>query len=621
MGAHRATNVQHQRGASLPLQETNLPRPLGSHLPFPMNVNAPDQSDPHLRQHPQRRQQAQPTFDPPSRAHQRRNSLPSVIYGAHDAAATTSGPTWTDPSKRLTSADDQDLRLPVSDNEIGVAVTSGSTNPNRRSRSAGALYDLVRGGRTGDERRNMSDEIRYWREQHPSRPVTAEQAGFVVASVVGEDVEHAERAGEGPGLEHPASTREDLRNVGETPRPLETDPTPSAPALETEATTTAKEFDVPHGTVEERVTRLEHEIAGLETSVQKLIGRTNRRTIILQEVPQDLRPESSHSVGEDPVVAAPAPSTTTSTTPHIAHTLSPAPPLFPPPSPNQTPDHYHPYYYHHPHPHRQSETTTTATGDRHSAAYATSLPSSLPHSHSHSHSQAPISPDAVSGLYMLLSHERTARKNMEAYMQALQRELLEMRCILAAAATATSAASAQPQPQSQPHPHPQPQQARYHGLRTTDPSLHHNHHHHHHHHHDATKRDTVSRFSHFDSGDEDTDAGTGTGPGTGTGTGTRASASGSDIVPAAPVAVNRMSAGFGSIAEKASSPSTTGGMTDGEDVFETPMEDDGSDDGGAGRYGGFGAWRGAAGGAGGVPTTTTTTKAGGEMKARHVGMV
>ncbi|MBE7182301.1 MAG: hypothetical protein INR71_14050, partial [Terriglobus roseus] len=137
--------------------------PLGSHLPFPMNVNAPQDASP--------RQTFQPTSpdssESPSKDVRRRATLPSLMLSQGDLAALTS--IWQE-DVRDGAADAG--RTPTPD--IGMAITSmGGYASNRRSRSADALKELARaqeqtGQPVGAHSRagSRAAEIEYWRASY-----------------------------------------------------------------------------------------------------------------------------------------------------------------------------------------------------------------------------------------------------------------------------------------------------------------------------------------------------------------------------------------------------------------------------------------------------------------------
>lgn len=118
-----------------------------------MNINAPDPS-------------ASPSnylsFETGPRVHRRRATLPSIILSPDDAAALRK--MWSSSDRHPISPSTQSLGQSVPSPEIGMAFTSGKPeNPNRRSRSAGALRELSTTQEQKTSPRRRSSEIRYWR--------------------------------------------------------------------------------------------------------------------------------------------------------------------------------------------------------------------------------------------------------------------------------------------------------------------------------------------------------------------------------------------------------------------------------------------------------------------------
>ena len=153
-----ATDLKTPRSASAPSHQVSRSSALGSHAPFslqvpPETVNA-ELANADLQVPPR------PERPPPARpSRPRRASLPSVILNAQERDAV---------EVELTGLGLQDVRDNAGDAaNIGFAVTSGS-NPKRRSRSAGTLYDTAKEHRMSPiqwrQWKRRSDEIRYWRE-------------------------------------------------------------------------------------------------------------------------------------------------------------------------------------------------------------------------------------------------------------------------------------------------------------------------------------------------------------------------------------------------------------------------------------------------------------------------
>ncbi|KAF2748741.1 hypothetical protein M011DRAFT_476127 [Sporormia fimetaria CBS 119925] len=265
-------NLSSARLSDMPIRELEPINPLGQHLPFPMNVNAPQEMSPR---------HDYLTFERPSGEQaQRRATLPSLLL------APTEG--------RLVHSADASPLSPQSP-QIGIALSSPpppahSKQSKRRSRSAGALRDLTK-ARSSIERRR-SEEIRYWRSSVQSgsvystrspRPHTAQtvetvltvdapdappQVSEEMASVTGVPAE---------GRVHPSTTVVETFNFGDLKNGFSEEALP----LPQQVTDVSEK----RLSVEERVKQLEDNMRILETSVRRISGRSNRHTIILESAP------------------------------------------------------------------------------------------------------------------------------------------------------------------------------------------------------------------------------------------------------------------------------------------------------------------------------------------------
>ncbi|KAF2102754.1 hypothetical protein NA57DRAFT_52307 [Rhizodiscina lignyota] len=153
----------------LPVHDITTRTPLGSHLPFPMNVNAPEPSPPRASDHHPYLPQ---TFEPSGtdgKVPRRRATLPSLILSPTDIAAL--GAIW---DKEIEGgAVDEELRkknTPTPD--IGMAITSASGySSRRRSRSADALNVIAKEHEIMQQQPGVEEakasgrqaEIEYWR--------------------------------------------------------------------------------------------------------------------------------------------------------------------------------------------------------------------------------------------------------------------------------------------------------------------------------------------------------------------------------------------------------------------------------------------------------------------------
>lgn len=146
----------------MPVHEITPKTPLGSHLPFPMNVNAPQDSP------PRQKLSRQPPDSPesPSKPTRRRATLPSLVLSQTDLSALSS--MWEQEAQD-TVADVVRKGTPTPN--IGMAITSTSAqSSNRRSRSADDLAEVAKAQaqyerQTGVQKRASSRaaEIEYWR--------------------------------------------------------------------------------------------------------------------------------------------------------------------------------------------------------------------------------------------------------------------------------------------------------------------------------------------------------------------------------------------------------------------------------------------------------------------------
>ena len=287
------------RVVDLPVQELKPLHPLGQHLPFPMNVNAPQASPP----------QEYLTFD---LQRPRRATLPSVPI-------TNIQRRSLDESRgRLSTWEErQDEDAPLSPG-IGIALSSPTqaTNPvqsKRRSRSAGALHDLFKGAASIERRR--SAEIRYWRESHASGSFYSRPQTAITVETI-----------RSVGAQEPTFQERDSQSVPEMTATLvhADELTPEPEEREIQAPVSAFNFGNLMGThsnkksasepsnevealppqshsqkrlsMEDRVQLLENKFEDIEFTMRRLSTRNNRQTIILENAPKNLRSRNgSHS--------------------------------------------------------------------------------------------------------------------------------------------------------------------------------------------------------------------------------------------------------------------------------------------------------------------------------------
>lgn len=148
------------RVQSLPLGmglDGKRPNPLGSHLPFPMNVNAPQAESPQ-RDYLKLRPQIQP----------RRATLPSLMFSRPDSKEIFT--TWRPSEDRGADPETHSLR----ESTIGMALTTRGEESaqHRRSRSCDELRRLLKDHEKSEpkSRSDELNEIRSWRLSYLDRP-------------------------------------------------------------------------------------------------------------------------------------------------------------------------------------------------------------------------------------------------------------------------------------------------------------------------------------------------------------------------------------------------------------------------------------------------------------------
>ncbi|EUC33270.1 hypothetical protein COCCADRAFT_36938 [Bipolaris zeicola 26-R-13] len=308
------------RISDLPVKELEPLHPLGQHLPYPMNVNAPPASPPDEYL----------TFDV-NRPGRRRATLPNVpglVVQRH--SLDESRPKLAPWQERIEDGN-------MSPSRIGIALSSpshGTSRPNkRRSRSADALRDMAKDLASTERRR--SAEIKYWRESNMSgsvysRPATArtvetfrsvqmqepmirepeaESYNEMSATLVqADDPQTPTSAGLDRSKEDEKegdvyATVSDF-NFGNLKNGRESGPVPAEPqpepARHVEPVSQAGGQEIspvaplpapnPNRlSMEERLMHLENQYSNLETLTRRLSSRNNRQTIILENAPRSLR--------------------------------------------------------------------------------------------------------------------------------------------------------------------------------------------------------------------------------------------------------------------------------------------------------------------------------------------
>lgn len=283
---HRKDNSPVQHLPAPPAEQYTASTPVPQRLPFPMNVNAPQPESPG---------EHYTSFNGPY-VHRRRATLPSVVVSTQDAA--TLQKYWATPDAHLTSPSDRSTSYRTPSPLIGLAVTSGA-NPNRRSRSTGALYDMAKGSEQAEQRRR-SAEIQYWRQSY-----LGQEPEIVALEQQPEVKEGSERMSERGSLisEHHSGTEisaaladagSSIRNepaiqsittydfASSIPPSRET----MEPPRDASVSTPEKEEPV---TLDQRLSQLEENMRTLTTSIHDLTGRAHRQTVILESAPRGSR--------------------------------------------------------------------------------------------------------------------------------------------------------------------------------------------------------------------------------------------------------------------------------------------------------------------------------------------
>lgn len=299
--SERSPPNRRTRISNLDVEEPKPLNPLGQHLPFPMNVNAPQETSPpheYLM------------FEvPPPDFSRRRATLPNV----HAISDTQS---LKGQDKRLETWEERPDGEFVPSPEIGIALSSPpharqSTNAlqeKRRSRSAGNLRELAK-SRPSVERRR-SAEIRYWRSSYASgsvysantpRPRTAQTIETTRSIEAQEDIPTLDEVVTKPvsvhvptvvaqvqhgqdGSQVPALLAVEAFNFGNLRSDFSDDEASEEPsALPPQARHERR------NSIEERVKSLEENLRTLDASVRRMSGQNSHQTIILENAPKSRR--------------------------------------------------------------------------------------------------------------------------------------------------------------------------------------------------------------------------------------------------------------------------------------------------------------------------------------------
>lgn len=395
-----SSSAAEQRISGLPVHEPEPINPVGQHLPFPMNVNAPEErSPPH----------DYPAFKSPPKLHRRRATLPSVVLSGAEVAtsAIRSG-----SGTRVMPWDEQGQTELIQSPEIGVALSS-PTHSKRRSRSAGTLRESSK--RPDSLPRRRSAEIRYWRTSGMDRS----------ASVYSTSTPRPQEDEDGT-----KDTKEEVSEpmVTKLAEPTTDDGPLDIPlpiqafnfgALKSEFEASEDEIeeaiDSPP-TLEERIQRVECGMQVLEQSLHRLTGRSHRQTIILENAPKGHRSrQHSNSTARDEYSRQSSKSST--------HDLGIKEEPSGPPSPSLPPAFL-------------TSPSSAGSANIHITPFppiATSA-SPQPHDTTPQAAQSSTTPltnptEQFAAVYIILRHERAARKALDKQVLALQREVADLRSL------------------------------------------------------------------------------------------------------------------------------------------------------------------------------------------------
>jgi hypothetical protein len=371
-------------------------------LPFPMNVNAPEPDTP---------QSNYLSFETGPKVHRRRATLPSMVLSPADAAALKK--MWSTADLQAVSPSIQSVGMSMPSPVIGMAVTSGS-NPNRRSRSAGALHDLSRMQEETIGVRRRSSEIRFWRTsqkalQENERPVSISSEG------------RSEKSSEKSSSSSIQPSATDVSDaLAETGSSVHEDQVHAFDfgSMSTEQNSTDKHISI----VESRLSQLEFNMQHLSLSLQEVSQQNNRQTIILDRAPREHQSQPSLNGGhlglpanpKDPVFPL---QRSTSSGRYTQKFLAPmGSPSTPKGSFLSSPSSYDP-----------SSPRMLAHGPAQTTRPSTSQATPQgPQTAAHGPNVPPMYDDHLAPLYNALRYEREVRKALEMQVFELRRDVLEL---------------------------------------------------------------------------------------------------------------------------------------------------------------------------------------------------
>ncbi|OJD34226.1 uncharacterized protein BKCO1_2400015 [Diplodia corticola] len=445
--------VETSSSDELPSFTDNLGRGTPIQLPFPMNVNAPQEESSDLDYI---------AFDQARPIHRRRATLPSMVFNSTDASTLSA--IWSESASR--HEDQRSIK-----DEIGIAVSGpehrqsfSSQGPrrrsNRRSRSAGALEDLRRlHERDPSNRNSIVNSLRQIRTpgsrpQTSHVPTTEEEEDVImhdqdeVFETPAEGVSRASSSDTVMRASPPASPSPGGHEVHAFDfgpwRTGHGSPALNTPsALGQQFETSAEPPLVP---LDERMERLESNMRYFDESLRRLHGRQNRQTIILEKAPlgrghaRNLSTSSEDSPRYPKRPSIPFADSQQQVPSPVSLTSSPHDSQFTQPQASSSvlsgQMFYSPAQYSQSLPQHRLPSPKTSLPNLMSSPSMTTMSSAptmvatagLPPPSSHSYTeQHSYAPDQMTALYSLLYHERAARKDLESQVDDLRREMGDLR--------------------------------------------------------------------------------------------------------------------------------------------------------------------------------------------------
>jgi len=252
-----------------------------------MNVNAPQPESPG---------EHYTSFNSPY-VHRRRATLPSVIVSAQDASALQKY--WA-ADAHIASPSENSINHRTPSPMIGLALSSGA-NIKRRSRSAGALYDMAKEDQV--EQRRRSAEIQYWRQSYqPQDPEVvmleqqpqfkqslerlSEQGSIISEHHSGTEISAALADAGSSIRDEPAIQSITTYDFAPIVPPSQETEMPTQPVSDEKD---EDESTPPGAALDQRLSQLEEHMRTLTSSIHDLTGRAHRQTVILESAPRRSR--------------------------------------------------------------------------------------------------------------------------------------------------------------------------------------------------------------------------------------------------------------------------------------------------------------------------------------------